>query len=392
MHTAPGRTGARRRPGARFRGARGPCRAELRGAVAAEWLAEALPPSGLQTECGATGGLSFQPVLPERYTLAIRGDGITPFDRPKVSPKPGETLDLGVLRVPAMDVLPVVVRDEQKRPVAEAQIVAIADAGLMVRREAMTDAEGKARITGLPVRGTISLGIDAAGFAPWRREELTARDAPVIATLERGAQVEGRVVDPWGNPVGGARVVANPQREDMIRLDAPPPESVSAEDGTFAMRSLDAGVVTLVADARGFEKSNVLALTLAAGDVHRGATLTLRPVRDVRGRVLDPRGAPSPGRASPRRSGSWSATCSPRRPCPRRCPGQPASSCCRASRAVTWRSLRSRPGTGPPPSGSASWRRGSRSSCSFSRRPPCGSSVPRDTPRSVACGSRMAPA
>ena len=72
------------------------------------------------------------------------------------------------------------------------------DAGLVVRREAETDGEGRARIAGLPVRGTIALGVDADGFAPWRRTKLSAREAPVVATLERGAQVLGRVVDPWG--------------------------------------------------------------------------------------------------------------------------------------------------------------------------------------------------
>jgi hypothetical protein len=272
-----------------------PCAAELRGTAAIAWLVEALPPNGLRADCGADGALAFFPVLAESYRLAVRGDGTVPFDRPGIDPRPGETLDLGGFRVPATDALPVVVRDAQKRPVAGARVVALADAGLVVRREAETDGEGRARIAGLPMRGTIALGVDADGFAPWRRAKLSAREAPVVATLERGAQALGRVVDPWGNPVEGARVLANPRRDDVIYRDVEPPETTTSKDGSFALKSLAAGAVSLVADARGFERSDPLALDLAAGDLRRDAILTLRPAPRVHGRVLGPNGAPFAG-------------------------------------------------------------------------------------------------
>ena len=72
----------------------------------------------------------------------------------------------------------------------------------------------------------------------------------------RGCPGAGRVVDPWGNPVAGARVTANPRRDDVIYRDVDPPETTSTEDGRFALKSLSAGAVTLVADARGFEWSD----------------------------------------------------------------------------------------------------------------------------------------
>ena len=81
----------------------------------------------------------------------------------------------------------------------------------------------------------------------------------------------------------------------MIYRDVDPPETSTTEDGRFALRSLAAGTVTLVAEARGFERSYPLALELAAGDLQRDATLTLRPAPRVRGRVLGPHGAPFAG-------------------------------------------------------------------------------------------------
>ncbi|RMH18849.1 MAG: carboxypeptidase regulatory-like domain-containing protein [Acidobacteria bacterium] len=91
-------------------------------------------------------------------------------------------------------------------------------------RCAMLAGDEPAVIAGLPAR-EVELTVQAAGFLPATRR-LVPADKPVVAELEPGVLLAGRVVDPGGDPIAGVVVRSS--------SDA---ETESAADGTFAVAS-----------------------------------------------------------------------------------------------------------------------------------------------------------
>jgi hypothetical protein len=111
---------------------------------------------------------------------------------------------------------------------------------------ARTDADGRYRIEGIPLL-ELALQFRTDRHKPWMKEGLLFRypgDAhEVDATLEEGASVSGRVVDPAGAPIEGAHVTAGNETASAVRTD---------EQGRFAVHGLGEGDVNLSAAARGY--------------------------------------------------------------------------------------------------------------------------------------------
>jgi RNA polymerase sigma factor (sigma-70 family) len=113
----------------------------------------------------------------------------------------------------------------------------------------------------------------------------SAADANPPGDVDKGEVVKGRVLDPDGKPVGGARLF-------LFRDDAPPVDlGESGADGRFAVPLL-VRQGSLVARADGFGLD-----FLYVKDVRAGAEAVLRLVKDraIHGRVLDTQGKPVPG-------------------------------------------------------------------------------------------------
>jgi hypothetical protein len=133
-----------------------------------------------------------------------------------------------------------------------AHVIAYKRGGLDVLAERWTSPEGGYEI-GVDPDVAIDLAVETApgtGLLPKRTNGILVRAGEEWVedfTLERGATLRGRLVDPDGNAVqrvGIEAVPADPSGR-TYSSSRPDPAATSAKDGTFEIRGLDAGRVVL---------------------------------------------------------------------------------------------------------------------------------------------------
>jgi len=154
-----------------------------------------------------------------------------------------------VVVVPPRAVLECSVTDGRGVPVSGAEMRLIADAfGLSTASEltATANAAGVARFQGLETAALYELQVTSPGHAPWRSDAFFLDEDPEVTradvVLEETARIDGRVVDPMGEPVGEVRVVL--QLPDAER------EAVTSSEGTFSFVDLPRTVAAVRTDAR----------------------------------------------------------------------------------------------------------------------------------------------
>lgn len=165
-------------------------------------------------------------------------------------------------------------------------------------------AEGGAFALELPAvpGGRYSLSVRSPGFADVDRHDLALLALPAGAppqeldavVLERGVTVLGRVVDEAGQAVGGAEI----RRAADAGGGALAPcglVSTSAIDGSFAVGSLPAGPLALVATARDHVSGEWRGAASAPGQRVADARIVLARGHGVEGRLVDGRGDGVPG-------------------------------------------------------------------------------------------------
>jgi len=150
-------------------------------------------------------------------------------------------------------VVEVRIEDVERRPVPDAQLRLEPDRGSrptttldVDRRDARSDADGKARFEGL-APGPFSLVATSATGAEQRRKFNVGADGgalEIVLRLPLSLVVEGRVRDHQGEPVAKARV-------EILRADSAPgapaiESTMSGADGTFALQSVPAGARLVV--------------------------------------------------------------------------------------------------------------------------------------------------
>ncbi|MDH5490933.1 MAG: carboxypeptidase regulatory-like domain-containing protein, partial [Myxococcales bacterium] len=152
---------------------------------------------------------------------------------------------------------------------------------------ALTDAEGRFRLVGVPP-GRIQLLASHPAHAPGEGDPLQVlagqEHDDLRLQLPEGATIEGRVVDARGFPVGSVQVELHAEREPMPR------SVLAAEDGAFRFTGA-LGAVTLTALPPDLPAAR-LRLQLASGE-DREVRLELESeIVTLTGRVLDPHGFP----------------------------------------------------------------------------------------------------
>jgi protocatechuate 3,4-dioxygenase beta subunit len=131
----------------------------------------------------------------------------------------------------------------------------------------VADAEGRASVTGVPA-GRLTLTASRADLCASRHILKTAEaedgDArrEVEIRLRRSVPVKGRVLDPEGKPVAGARVESaptdgEPPAEGPVPWYLPAVSASTKEDGTFTLDGLPDGEVRLRVSAEGFRPLGV---------------------------------------------------------------------------------------------------------------------------------------
>ncbi len=264
----------------------------------------------LRTHTQAPGAFRLSGLKPgDSYRLVASHDGFVPFRLTVPAPATGAAptplrivLDRG--RAAAGRVV-----DAAGKPVAgaEVRLLPAASDDLRIAREttvrALTDAAGAFRIDRLSP-GAFDLRARAQGFAPTlvRRVSLPAGTAAAdlgTLVLQRGATLDGRVVDGAGNPLAGATVQLTPPSGLSVwdlPLEGEPGgwEQVTASDGAFSFAGLPpAGTtVTLRAVHPGF---TVRTLSSVAVPATEPVLLQLEVAASLSGTVADESGGPVAG-------------------------------------------------------------------------------------------------
>lgn len=243
----------------------------------------------LVAPCGADGSLALGPVRASRVWLDARPAGGLPLMSSQLAAAPGAALDFGTLRVDPGLAFAVAVIDADGVPIEGARVQARGRAGLILDAEATTDAGGVARIAGLPPGSQVMLTVSARGHVT-RRESLAEVPAEGAAqvVLERGAVWEGVVVDPAGERVAGATLVAE-------RGGRPADKTTADDAGGFALLGIPPGMVSLRVTAPGFATLVEPPAEVLAGDEVPGIQIVLEPLPRMAGVVVDPDGDPVSG-------------------------------------------------------------------------------------------------
>lgn len=154
---------------------------------------------------------------------------------------------------------------------------------------ATSDAEGRFRLGPL-VSGWWSVKASANG---WLDAESGRHQVPEGATLSKfdlvlgvGAVLSGRVLSPQGGPVAGAEVQAYGDRSS--------PKATSAGDGTYRLAGVEPGARTVEATHPDYDWVS-RRLKIEPGENRVDLRLGPDARREIRGRVVDPGGAPVAG-------------------------------------------------------------------------------------------------
>jgi protocatechuate 3,4-dioxygenase beta subunit len=240
------------------------------------------------------------------YTVSVTREGYAPRTVSALAVKgPGES------RWPAIALSPGAalagsVKTVQGEPVVGAQVLAIGEnAGRP--RDAVTDPDGRFRITGLMADRALFLSVSAEGFASVQRPATPPSEDLAIVLKSTGI-VRGRVEDAaTHNPVtdftisrqsgggfGGGFQIRNGQLANGTR-------SFQSTDGTFELTDVPPGKWTIEASASGYRPATVSAVEVGEGEVREGVVLSLKAGGTLAGRVLDPKS----GAGVPNASVSW---------------------------------------------------------------------------------------
>ncbi len=165
-----------------------------------------------------------------------------------------------------------------------------------------SDGEGRFKIVPATTNRSVSVQVMARGYQvlQQRAARPTAADVDLgVLTVQAGAVVTGRVLDPRGNPIAAARVMRMQQFEAGFDFDVQMPgmdvwENVRGGDaattdelGRFELPHLAAGEFTLRARHPDHPSARSEALNVPKGRSVKGVLITMSPGADIRGVVLN---------------------------------------------------------------------------------------------------------
>lgn len=254
-----------------------------------------------QTLTGSDGRFRF-PDLPlgRRFDLEVFHEGFVPASLPGVEAKPGSPLRIE-LREGRTLTGRVIDTDGEPIPKAGIAIVEIMSGELegsgfshgLTRDHARTDEEGRFILSNLEP-GPVELQVDAPGF---RRKRVPGLQIPergepyVEISLERGAAIEGRVLDGEGRPARGAMVRAEGERTDAGVLSFAGGRTDA--EGRYRLDGLEVGPHQVHAESpeRDLRAQRVLEVRPGTNRLD----LTFPSGVEVSGQAVDEQGDPVPG-------------------------------------------------------------------------------------------------
>jgi RNA polymerase sigma factor (sigma-70 family) len=250
---------------------------------------DASPPRTARS--GPDGAFVFTDLIARDYRVEARtSDGYASTVELRLT----ATSDPIILRIARAGTLDVEVRDAARgTPVAGAAV----ELRSMLTWTGRSDDAGRARLTGVGA-GWPSLHVTAPGYAPAAMMVRTSGDPRrvqrQVVTLARGAAVSGRVLDPGGRPVAGAKIIAELAAEPFPVLDASRDGVTSGADGAFKFESLAAGSYRFVAFHDEYAPSTTPPLALDGTHPAERVEVRMTAGAVLRGVVVGDGGRPIP--------------------------------------------------------------------------------------------------
>ncbi|HEX3529303.1 MAG TPA: carboxypeptidase-like regulatory domain-containing protein [Thermoanaerobaculia bacterium] len=262
-----------------------------------------------RTTVAADGSFSLPHLPPGRAELRIERPGAAPFRRPRIDVPDvpdipdvpgGGTFDLGRILAPAGATLSGRVTDPDGHPLSGVAVwLRAGDRGEWGREPATTTgADGAFAVAGLPPHEELEADLCREGLLPDLESLPTVPPEPLDLTLRPALRLAGTVVDPDGEPVRGAYLLARPDDgKEHIETYRPCATGEKTDptdaEGRFTLTPLATGSYDLTVAAEGVQTRHLRKITVVPGPpdslrivLEHGATFT--------GKVTDSQGQPVP--------------------------------------------------------------------------------------------------
>jgi len=264
--------------------------------------------SSYEATTGSDGRFEIRDLPAGTWDLAVQGKGYAPLRVPGLGvPEGAGSTDLGtVILAPGAPVEGYVV-DREGHPIAGASVQATeSDAGFAVGEEgsspaAITRADGFFRIEDRRPGETIDLVASRTGYAPAALPGVAVpAEEPVRIVLQAASAVEGRTMDPDGQPLSNVMVFVIPADPASVAalgsagLSQTGP-ATSKADGSFRIENIAPGTIELHAMTLGRPQALLKNLEVQPGKDLTGVEIVVAPGAVVEGRVLTASGKPVAG-------------------------------------------------------------------------------------------------
>jgi protocatechuate 3,4-dioxygenase beta subunit len=247
------------------------------------------PPRSAKSE--ADGSFSFDKLLPRAYTVVARAPaGVAGPVTARLSAK-SDPIILRLKPASAVDVTVVSVADGKTLSGARVELRGIDTLS------GTTGADWVAHIASVVPGGYMVAG-QASGFATgysWTQVAGGGATAQVRLELRRGAPVSGKVIDPDGKPVKGARVSFGGASAWSQQADPRRDGATSGDDGSFKFAALPAGTFRFEAQKDGFAPGHSELVTLDGQSEKSGVEVRMARPAALRGQVVAKDGTPVAG-------------------------------------------------------------------------------------------------
>ncbi|MBS1120656.1 MAG: hypothetical protein H6Q90_2884 [Deltaproteobacteria bacterium] len=233
----------------------------------------------------ATGAWQVAAIAPGNYTISATASGFVPAARPKLAVAAGSRTVVDLALVAGGTVVTGLVSDVGGGPIGGARLTVQRDDTMF------GSAPELIAITGADGRYQLSLA-DGSYTAEARHDdytrvtrplELTGKPLTIDFVLAPGGSIRGQVVSRDGRPVAGALVVAHGRRMQMM---APSPPVTADDTGSFTIRSLGSGAISLTASGRGFASRSPTVVELGIGEQVDGVTVVVDRAFTISGRAV----------------------------------------------------------------------------------------------------------
>ncbi len=160
------------------------------------------------------------------------------------------------------------------------------------------DAELRFNFYGVNPSLVLQATADVPGMAPMTGETLElapGAKTPCLLTVLPGGTIAGRVLDPTGQAVAGAKVSAS-QGGGMFGRGGPTRETLSDAEGRFTLVGLGAGSYRPTSELDDWRNGRAEEpVEITGTETQSNVIVRMDPGRQVIGRVLMPNGSPAPG-------------------------------------------------------------------------------------------------